>query len=201
MGAVSEWAQYALKGSTVPNRHCLGTAWLEAKQKEIAALYKYESVVEVPWSDVPSEVRVLDTLWVNTLKLDPLSGGTDPTEYHLDEYYRAESRLTVRGDQEDSTNVQVASPTADKAVLRLALALVPVMGWSIASIDITNAFLQGKELDSGRQVYIRPPDEVTAERGNIVWRAKKCAYGLADAPLSWHKSLKEKMETIGGRPS
>ena len=24
---------------------------------------------------------------------------------------------------------------------------------------------------------------------------------MADAPLSWHKSLKEKMETIGGRPS
>lgn len=200
-GAVSEWAKYTTKGSTVPNRFCNDGAWLEAKSKELNALYKYGSVENVKMGDVPQGVRVLDTLWVNTLKLDPIAGNAEPTEYHLDEYFRAKSRLTVRGDQENVSNVPVASPTADKAVLRMALALVPVMGWRIASLDITNAFLQGKDLGDGRQVYIRPPVEVIKGCSDIVWRAKKCVYGLADAPLSWHKSLTEQLLNLGGKVS
>ena len=83
----------------------------------------------------------------------------------------------------------------------MALALVPVMRWRIASLDITNAFQPGQELGEGRQVYIRPPAEVLAEDRDVVWRAKKCVYGLADAPLSWHKSLTEQMVKLGGQVS
>ena len=117
-GPVSEWAKYTAKGPTVSNRLCNEGAWMSAKVKKLTALYKYGSVEKVSRAYAPEGARVLDTLWVNTLKIDPVAGNADPTEYHLGDFYRAKSRLTVRGDQEDVTDAPVASPTANKAVLR-----------------------------------------------------------------------------------
>ena len=58
--------------------------------------------------------------------------------------------------------------------MRMALALVPVMGWRIASLGIANAFLHGQELGEGATAG------VLADSKGVVWRAKKCVYGLAD---------------------
>ena len=201
VGVTSEWAKFAEKGKTVPNRYCSEGAWNEAKMKEINALYKYDSVEEIPLTSAPEGARILDSLWVNTIKFDPIDNNSDPTEFHLDEYYRAKSRITARGDQEKDLDLLLASPTADRSILRLVLGLVPILKWRVASLDITNAFLQGNELPPSRQIYIRPPPEVLQGKPGIVWKAKKCIYGLADAPLSWHKSLTEALVKIGGKVS
>ena len=198
---VSEWAKFAEKGKTVPNRHCQSGAWLEAKRKELAALYTYDAVENVTEKEVPKGVKILDSLWVNTVKSAPLCKGDEVTEFQLDKYYKAKSRITARGDQEDVSTLLLSSPTADKAILRLVLACVPSAQWVIASVDITNAFLQGDDLPAERQVYVRPPEEVRREKPELIWRAKKCIYGLADAPRSWHMSLTDRMVQYGGKVS
>ena len=62
-------------------------------------------------------------------------------------------------------------------------------------MDIKSAFLQGMELS--RDTYIRPPPEAGSE--NIIWKLKKCVYGLADTSLYWYNKVKEIMLGTGGK--
>ena len=99
--------------------------------------------------------------------------------------------MAARGDEEEVSDILLESPKVDRSVLRLVLALVPTMNWRIASIDITNAFLQGKAIEPDRVIYIKPPPEVTQGMPGLFWRAKKCIYGLLDGPRSCHIKVAE----------
>ena len=78
------------------------------------------------------------------------------------------------------------SPTCLKEPSRLILSNVAQKGWKASSIDIKTVFLQGEELTC--QVYIIPSKEL--RRLGIVWRLKKCVYGLSDASLYWHNKVR-----------
>lgn len=64
-------------------------------------------------------------------------------------------------------------------------------------MDFKSAFLQGMELS--RDIYIRPPPEAGVD--NVLWKLKKCVYGLADASLYWYNKVKELMLNSGGKMS
>jgi len=54
------------------------------------------------------------------------------------------------------------------------LALAANQGFKIRAVDISAAYLQGRELD--REVYVRPPPEF--KKPGVVWKLLKGLYGL-----------------------
>ena len=81
-----------------------------------------------------------------------------------------------------------------KTTVRLFLAVVASLEWQVKTTDIKSAFLQGRSLD--RNVCVKPPKEADVEEG-IVWKLKRCLYGLADASRQFYLSVKEKMLALG----
>ena len=99
------------------------------------------------------------------------------------------ARLVVRGFEEDY-EVKTDSPTVHKESLRLFLAITSTCKYKINSIDIKAAFLQGKDID--RVIFIQPPKECLSDKA-MVWKLKKCVYGLVDASRNWFLSVKKEL--------
>ena len=72
--------------------------------------------------------------------------------------------------------------------LHLTCSMVASNKWTLNSLDVKTAFLQGKVIE--RIVYVRPPKEANTSE---VWKLQKCVYGLADASRFWYLKLKEKL--------
>ena len=108
------------------------------------------------------------------------------------------ARLVARGFEEFNTKqLQKDSPTCASESLRLLLAVICQNQWNVHSMDIKSAFLQGMPLS--RDIYVRPPPEVDSK--GVLWKLKKCVYGLADASLYWYNRVKEIMMSTGGKVS
>ena len=109
------------------------------------------------------------------------------------------ARLVAKGFQDpDSSSIRSDSPTCAKESLRLVLALIAAKGWSLNSMDIKTAFLQGKKFD--RIVHVVPPSEAEVPRG-CLWKLNKCVYGLSDASRVWYMTVKEELLKLGGNVS
>ena len=120
----------------------------EAKEKEMNNLEE-NHVFE--WVEDSGEKRV-STRWVISEKIK------DEGESIL------KARLVARGYEEDKSGMHTDSPTCTKQSLRMIFVVASTFYWELHSIDISSAFLQGKEI--GREVYIQPPAEVS-EPGKI----------------------------------
>ena len=81
------------------------------------------------------------------------------------------------------------SPICSKEVLQVSLTVFLSQSWSLNSINIKSAFLQGKEIN--RQVYLKPPKDFARE--GKVWLLKETVYGLMDASKSWYTRVKEEL--------
>lgn len=99
------------------------------------------------------------------------------------------ARLVARGYEEDTDGIVTDSPTGNKDSLRLVISLVASKEWSINSLDIKAAFLQGKELD--REIYLMPPKEAKAT--GKLWKLRRCVYGLNDASRYWYLRVREEL--------
>ena len=142
----------------------------EAKQRELEAWDDF---------DVYDEVK-LGTNWVLTEKMKDGERGV-------------KARLTVRGDQEDTTCVRKDSPTVRKGNIKIFCAIAAKEDWNIKSNDVTCAFLQGAPIE--RDVFLLPPKERRIP--GMLWQLKKPVYGLADAARGWHLAL-DKQLTLAG---
>lgn len=98
------------------------------------------------------------------------------------------ARLVARG-YEEMSNIQSDSPTVAKTVMRILLSVAASKNWSLAATDITAAFLQGREIE--RDIFIQPPIEIRIK--GIIWRLKRCLYGLNDAAREFYLSVSEQM--------
>ena len=132
---------------------------------------------EVPISDIEEDVSPISVGWIYT-----------------DNEKKRKARLVARGYQEAPLmSTSTVSPTCRKESLRILFTVTASSGWTIKSVDITSAFLQGKEMD--RTVYLIPPKEY--KRKGVWWKLKKCVYGLSDAARMWYDMVKEQV-TIAG---
>jgi len=143
---------------------------VKAKHDEIDNWKRLEAVDVVD----DKNQRVISTRWVVTEKTYP-DGSVKP-----------KARLVVRGFEEEE-EVQVDAPTAAKMTLRTVLAIAANRQWSVKTIDIKAAFLQGRAIE--RDIYLMPPDE--AKLQGKLWRLRKSAYGLADAARNWYISVRD----------
>lgn len=69
-------------------------------------------------------------------------------------------------------------------------------GFVPRTVDVRTAFLQGMPLDRPHAVFVQPPPHAKVPAG-IVWKLRKCAYGLTDAPRRWYESVLKLMATLG----
>ena len=129
--------------------------------------------------------KAISTKWVIEEKCNP-----DGTK-------RTKARLVARGFEEQLVDKRVDSPTASRQSLRLIFMAASTMEWELHSLDIAAAFLQGKEIQ--RKVLVRPPSDLSED--GIVWKLKRCLYGLNDAPREWYNKVEEKLTDLGGKVS
>ena len=144
---------------------------LKAKMAEIEKLKFYDTYEEVEFKGQ----ELITTRWVLVRK---------------EKEVRA--RLTARGFEECDEGIVADSPTMIKTSFRSVLGIAALKGWTLQTIDVKSAFLQGQELD--RLVFVKPPKEV---KTNKIWRLKKCLYGLKDASRKWYDIVKKTLIDLG----
>ena len=101
------------------------------------------------------------------------------------------ARLVIRGFQDkDKDDILSESPTAHTESFKIMLALMPILGYKPKKMDISTAFLQGKELT--RPVYVEPPQEAGVDQSKC-WLLLKGVYGLSEASRMWYERVHEVM--------
>ena len=63
----------------------------------------------------------------------------------------------------------------------LLLCILSAQQWTLHSMDIQRAYIQGVSLD--RELYMTPPKKANTEK---IWLLKKCTYGLTDTSRHWY---------------
>ena len=150
-----------------------------AKDQELGKWKQMEVYREVPDTGQPT----ISTRWVLTKK-----------EKNGQTLHKA--RLVVRGFEEDTDNLQKDSPTCSKNTLRLILCIFASKSWTLYSLDVKAAFLQGFPID--RELFLKPPKHA---RTKFLWLLLQCPYGLADASRKWYLRVVHELCKIGGRQS
>ena len=164
--------------TTIPRYRHYEEACKAAKEKELDSWDQYNVYEEV--ADV-GQVRI-GTNWLLTEKL--VKAATKS---------KIKARLTVRGDQEETLNVQKDSPTVRKSNIKVFAAVAAKEHWVIRSSDVASAFLQGIAID--RDVFVVPPKERRIP--GVIWKLLKPVYGLVDAPRGWHLALDAELLKAG----
>jgi len=147
-----------------------------ARNEELQKLKDFETFEVV--DDVGQER--ISTRWVDTIKEDG----------------SRKSRLVARGFEEHD-HIQSDSPTISKSVLRVFIVLCHMYGWTVKTMDIKSAFLQGETLS--REVLVQPPRGYEME--GKLWKLRKCLYGLNDAARAFYMSVKHTLLQLGCQTS
>ena len=119
------------------------------------------------------------------------------TEKMLDEKNVVKARLVARGFEEDTSDIRTDSPTVSKESIRLVSAIAVAESWTIHSLDVTAAFLQGFAIDC--EVFLVPPSETNSN--DVLWKLKKPVYGLSDASRVWYLKASEEIKSTGAQCS
>ena len=160
----------------VPTEATKGDPFIVEKRQELNKWKEYDVYEELDVNQI-EEIENLNPISV-TWNLKEKDG-------------KKKARLVARGYQEEALNpTETVSPTCRKESLRILLSITASKKWTIKSIDVTSAFLQGKEIE--RDVYLIPPKE--HGKKDTIWKLKKCVYGLSDAAKIWYTTVKEQIE-------
>ena len=147
-----------------------------AKQRELDAWAKFQVYSPVPEKKVNKSV--VDTRWVLTWK-------------DIDGCRAVKARLVARGFQDPDLAeglVDTSSCVALRSSHLQVISLSALKRWRLWSLDIKNAFLQADPFT--RDVFLQAPDEWRPRNSGRFWKLNAPAYGLNDAPVEFHKTLK-----------
>ena len=156
-----------------------GSRFLEAKQQELQK-----------WKDVDAYEEVQDT------GQRSISCRWVCTEKKKDSALILKARLVARGFEENTVQLQTDSPTCHKESLRLLLCILASNSWTVHSLDIKSAYLQG--IPISQTVYLKPP---TCANTIKLWKLKKCPYGLVDAGRNWYFRVRKELLEAGAYQS
>ena len=153
---------------------------VDAKERELRNLIENDVFETVEYKNQP----LISCKWVITEKF---TDGKKVTK----------ARLVARGFEETILNARTDSPTCSRQALRIVFATAATMNWTLQSLDIRAAFLQGNGIE--RTVYLKPPREYLEE--GLVWKLKRCIYGLKDAPRAWYDRVESELSTLRAKKS
>jgi hypothetical protein len=156
--------------------------WEAAMQEEQNSLDAHEVMEYVPRQ---RGQKVIPVHWIFSVKVDEFGNIT-----------RFKARLVAQGCRQiPGIDVdEVFAPTSSFGARRALLAVAAAKDYEIHQVDIKTAFLNG-ELEE--DVYVTQPPGFDNGNPNVVCKLKKALYGLKQAPRAWHKTLNEKLQTMG----
>jgi hypothetical protein len=112
---------------------------------------------------------------------------------------KAKARLVILGYQDpDLGSNRTWAPTLRRDTRNMILTVVAHRYWQLFTLDAKTAFLLGRP--SGRQLplFVLLPQDLEEWLGESgPRRLLKSAYGLAEAPLAWYKTLCETLQACG----
>ena len=145
---------------------------VQAKLQELQKLKAFSTYESVP----NKGQTTISTRWILSRKGDEVK-----------------ARLVARG-FEDQEIMRKDAPTVGKSMMRTMIAIAATNSWSVKTTDIKSAFLQGRDME--REVYIKPPKEADVENG-MIWKLKKCLYGLNEAARQFYQSVADCLLSLG----
>ena len=120
------------------------------------------------------------------------------------------ARLCVRGGElAGKTDFDTTSPTAARVSPRIVVLMAVISQWKIASVDISQAFLQSEMMAPHQRVRVRPPNCAPCpwfgkvEKPEGVKKSGWCfltlrpLYGTTCAPLRWFNRLAQNFVKFG----
>ena len=160
----------------IPKKFHKSPEVIEAKEAEMSNFIRFEAFEEVEDEGQPR----ISSRWVVTNK-----------EAHDGMKVRTKARLVVRGFQETEEH-RSDSPTLSKESLKILMSIAANEGFEIQSLDVKNAFLQGKPIE--REVFVEPPADY--KKPGKIWRLKKNVYGTDDGTRSFYLSMDESLKKL-----
>ena len=147
-----------------------------AKRRELDAWCKFQVFSPVLGTRVTKDV-------VETRRV--------PTWKDLDGKRAAKDRWVARGFQGPDLAeglVDTSSCVSLRSSHLQVISLSAQKKWKLRNLDIENVFLQADPFP--REFYPQAPSERRPRNPNRAWRLNAPAYGLNDAPVEFHKTLK-----------
>ena len=160
----------------IPKRFHNSPEVIAAKELEMTNFIKYQAFEEVKDEGQPR----ISSRWVCTNKED-----------HDGMKVKTKARLVVRGFQETEEH-RSDSPTLSKESLKLLMSIAANEGFEVQSLDVKNAFLQGKKIE--REVFVEPPSDY--KKPGIIWKLLKNVYGTDDGTRSFYLSMDESLKNL-----
>nr|GEZ02490.1 hypothetical protein [Tanacetum cinerariifolium] len=148
---------------------------VEAMQEE---LFQFKLLNVWTLVDLSSGKRAIGTKWVYRNKRDQRGI-----------VVRNKSRLVAQGHrQEEGIDYdEVFAPVARIKAIRLFMAYLSFMDFTVYQMDVKSALLYGTIED---EVYVsQPPGFVDPEFPDRVYKVEKALYGLHQAPRAWYETL------------
>eukprot|EP00435_Cladocopium_sp_Y103_P071268 s9_g37.t1 len=185
--------------------HKLDDKWKEAFVEPIIKSFKvyfqHQALAGVPEGQWIDPKRILPSRLVLTNK-----GGNELSEAEL------KARWVFGGHRDpDAGKYPTSSPTVSLIGHNLLNFIAVQKGWIVFYEDVSAAFLQGQQLPSEREIYVKIPqgypDEAMRElekligpgmRADLV-RLLKGGFGLPESPRLWYLEYRQTLLDLGGR--
>ena len=165
--------------------------FLEAKRRELESFFTNQ-VWEFSTLDEAPPERVLKSHFI--LKWSK----------HPDGSPRAKAGLITQGFRDPDAlagRVASTSPTLSRLGRTCLMAIMSNLAWTNFVADITTAFLQGREHEEARTLWVRLPADARrllgATNPRVAMRLRKPIYGLVDAPRAWYLEAVRRFESLG----
>lgn len=162
--------------------------WIEAIQKELDAIKSMDCYELIDLKDVPKGANIIGNIWVFKVKKKG-DGSLD----------RFKARTCVKGNEQKYgiDFVEVFSPVASQATIRMVFAIAVHFDMELWQFDIVLAFVTSK-ID--KPVYMTIPKGAKG-RKDQVWKLKKSLYGLKQAPRLFNNHLNNILRKNGFKRS
>ena len=159
----------------------------QAKQVEVKNFLAAKAFEALPPELRPSRDQAIAMRWILTWKLK------DNGERH------PKARAVLLGYMDPQYEHRAtAAPVMSRQTRQFLLQLSANRRWQVQKGDVSGAFLQGREYPD--KLYCIPCPEICQAMGlepGTVTRLRRAAYGLVDAPLEWHRTIADLLESLG----
>ncbi|CAI7858127.1 unnamed protein product [Closterium sp. NIES-53] len=160
--------------------------WLAAMDAKMASWKSTGTYVdEVP----PPGTNIVSGMWIFRVKRPP---GSPPA---------FKARYVARGfsQRQGVDFFHTFSPTPKMTTLRVLLHVASQCDYELHSLDFSTAFLQGSLHE---EIWLcRPPGFTRSFPAGSQWSLRRPVYGLCQAPLEWHDTLRTTLAALGFAPS
>eukprot|EP00435_Cladocopium_sp_Y103_P046001 s1245_g13.t1 len=176
-------------------------AFVQPIIKGFNVYFQHQALAGVPEGQWVDPRRVLPSRLVLTNK-----GGSNLSEAEL------KARWVFGGHRDpDAGKYPTSSPTVSLIGHNLLNFIAVQQGWTVYYEDVSAAFLQGQQLPSEREIYVKIPQgyppEALAELQRLLGagmrhdlaRLLKGGFGLPESPRLWYLEYRQTLLTLGGR--